>query len=363
MLTVKELKGSILLLAMLNKADDENETLAKNMDKIIKWFRISDIGNFEHNLNVISLDPTYKAEYYLPENWDIVRAVRKAVVQERKDRIPPTTDNKGIASWNFMMISALVDVIQYSQVEIIKKMSSNLLNKVIEGIFKTFLSQDANGIKMRHTTTMPYSHPYLEDFVMFAESQLRMYEISGNSIFKQNFQDSMIFIQKEFLDGNKMRTRALLAEDFELYPNQEYSVFDSSFKSPVGTFISLSRRAAVLFSDRKFQDIISDLQENATHTVLKINPVSSGEALRGLTYPNEVYRVMKIPRDWIQEVKFIRMIPFFLSRFVIDYHDDGVEWQICTMNSCELKGFGIDEFIMTLTPPNEVELPNDEGAK
>ncbi|MDO9182069.1 MAG: DUF255 domain-containing protein [Bacteriovorax sp.] len=335
---------------LLNNADDEQETLANNMDKIKKWFRISENGNFEHNLNVISLDPQFSEEFYTQENWEIIRAVRKAVAHERKGRIPPSTDNKGVASWNFMMVSALVDVVQYSQVDIIKRLSTNLLNKVIEGIFKTFLTIDINGIKMRHSTTMPFSQPYLEDFVMFAESQLRLFEISGNSIFKQNFQDTMIFISKEFIDGDKMLTRARHAESFELYPNQEYTPFDSSFKSPVATFIMLSRRAAVLFSDREYTDAVAELIENVTHTVLKINPVSSGEALRALSYPSEVYRVMKIPRSWIQDERFIKMIPFFLTRFVLDYHDNGNDWQICTMNACELKGHGIEEFVKTLTP-------------
>ena len=141
---------------LLNKHDDDKETLAKNADKIKKWFQITDKGNFEHNLNVISLDPQYRDEYYQQENWDIVRLVRRAVINERKDRIPPVTDNKGVASWNFMMMSALVDVVQYAQIDVIKRIASNLLNKVIEGIFQTFLTQESNGIKMRHTTTMAY---------------------------------------------------------------------------------------------------------------------------------------------------------------------------------------------------------------
>ena len=335
---------------LLNKHDDEKETLSKNMDQIKKWFQITDIGNFDHKLNVISLNPIYKDEIYLQENWDIIRAVRRAVVNERKDRIPPSTDNKGIASWNFMMITALTDVVQYTQLDVVKNMATQLLNKVIEGIFKTFLIQDPNGMKMRHTTTMPLSHPFLEDFVSFAESQLRLYEISANPVFKQNFKDSLTFIKNEFLNGDQMLTRAKFANDFELYPNQNYSFFDSSFKSPVSTFIALSRRAAVLFGDREYIDQIRDLNENVTQTVLKINPVSSGEALRALTYPTEAYRVMKIPRSWVQENQFIKMIPYFLSRFVIDYHEEKTEWQICTLNACELKGHGLDEFVKTLTP-------------
>ncbi len=340
---------------LLNKYDDEKETLATHFEKIKKWFQITDQGNFDHNLNIISLDPKYRDEYYQQENWDIVRLVRKALVNERKDRIPPATDNKGIASWNFMMVTALVDVIQYSQIDVIKRMASSILNKVIEGVFRTFLTQDPAGIKMRHSTTMEYSHPYLEDFVTFAESQLRLYEISANEIFKQNFSDVMGFINREFLDGDKMLTRARLAEDFELYPNQDYSVFDASFKSPLSTFIMISRRAAVLFSDRTYEDNISALTENVTHTILKINPVSSGEALRALTYPSEVYRVMKVPRIWTQDEQFVKMLPYFLTRFVLDYHDNSEEWQICTMSSCELKGHGISEFVKTLTPANDGE--------
>ncbi len=335
---------------LINSFDDENETLGKNLELIKKWFQITDKGNFDHNLNVISLDPIHKEEFYLKENWDIVRSVKRAIVNERKNRIPPTTDNKGIASWNFMMISSLADVIQYSQIEVIKRMASNLLNQVIEGVFTTFLSQDANGIKMKHSTTMPNSLPYLEDFVCFAESQIRLYEISGNDIFKQNFKDAMIFITKEFLEKDRMLTRAKMAQDFELYPNQEYNIFDTSFKSPVATFIHLSHRAAVLFSDREYLDNITELKDSITHTILKINPVSSGEALRALTYPVEAYRVLKIPRQWIQNDQFIKMTPYFLSRFVIDYQDGGEEWLVCTMKACELKGIGLEEFMKTLTP-------------
>ncbi|RPJ78180.1 MAG: hypothetical protein EHM20_04555 [Alphaproteobacteria bacterium] len=62
---------------------------------------------------------------------------------------------------------------------------------------------------------------------------------------------------------------------------------------------------------------------------------------------------MKVPRAWTQDETFTNMLPYFLSRFVIDYHDEGTEWQICTMNSCELRGDGIEDFKKTLTPTEE----------
>ncbi len=337
---------------LINKYDDEKETLGSQIEILKKWFQISKNGNFENGLNVISLNSEFKQDFYLQDNWDLVRSTRRAIINERKNRIPPVTDNKGVASWNFMMTSALVDVIQYTQIDVIRKIATNLLNKVFEGIFKSFLISDSNGMKLRHSTTMEFSHPYLEDFVTFAESQLRLYEISSNPLFKQNFKDSIDFIFREFVVGDKMLTRAKLSQDFDIYPNQEYTYFDSSFKSPVGTFISLARRAAVLFSDRKYIDSISELKESATHTILRINPITSGEMLRGLIYPDEAYRVLKIPKSWVLEDNFLKLIPYFLPRFVFDYHEDIDVWEICTINSCELKGFGLTEFINTISPSN-----------
>lgn len=100
---------------------------------------------------------------------------------------------------------------------------------------------------------------------------------------------------------------------------------------------------------------ISELIENITHTTLKINPINSGEALRGLTYPDEAYRVIKIPKEWIKDERLINLLPYFLSRFVLDYTDETNQWQICNLNSCELKGEGIEEFIQILTPQTNQE--------
>ena len=335
---------------MLNKHDNDDELLEKNKEKILKWFQVTDIGNFENNLNLISLNPEFKSDYLVQESWDIIRIVRKAILNERKDRIPPQTDSKGIASWNFLVISALVDVLQYCQIGVIKKMASNLINKSIDGIFQTFITQETNGMKLRHTTTNETSLPYLEDFVFFAEAQLRLYEISGNENFKNNFKETLNFIQKEFISNDIMLTRANFANNFELYPNQDYSFFDNSFKSAVSTFINISRRACVLFADKDFLLPLTDLVENVTHTTLKINPINSGEALRGLIYPDEAYRVIKVPKTWVQDERFINILPYFLSRFVIDYTSELNVWQICNINSCELKGEGIEEFVQVLTP-------------
>jgi uncharacterized protein YyaL (SSP411 family) len=338
---------------LINKHDSEDELLSKNIKQIKEWFQITTKGNFDHELNVISLNDKFKDEMYQQKNWDIIRKVRKAILSERSNRLPPATDNKGIASWNFMMISALTDVIQYNQIEFIKRKASILLGNVLEKVYNTFLVQSENGMRLRHSTTMTHSIPYLEDFVTFSESQLRMYEISGNPVFKQNFKDTIDFLTREFLDNDKMLTRAKFTNDHELYPNIEYSLFDNSFKSMTSTYIMLAKRAYILFSEGEYLENIKNLEDRLTQLVLKFNPIGAGEALRALTYPIESYRVIKAPRSWVQDDKFQKFIPFFLTRFVLDYTDELTDWQICNHNACEVNGKGIEEFIAALTPAGE----------
>lgn len=341
---------------MLNANDNDQEEMGKKIDQIKKWFRISSKGNFTQGLNVISLDPALKEEIYQQQNWDLIRKVRRAILNERKERMPPMTDNKGVASWNFQLISALCDVVQYAQIDIIKQMASNLLNTSLEGVFKTFIENGPQGMKMKHSTTAEFSHPLLEDFIFFAESQLRLYEISGNEVFKQNFNDSMDFIAKEFLENDKLLTRAKFANEFELYPNQEANIFDTAFKSTAGTFIGLSRRASILFGDRDFEDRMLNLRDKVANTILAINPVSAGESLRALIYPKEAYRVIKMPRSWTQRPEFLTFTPYFLNRFVFSFHDTDASnefYEICSHTTCEIKGLGLKEFIETLTPRNQ----------
>ncbi len=336
---------------LVNKVEDE-ENISEKMEQLKSWFGITTEGNFDHGLNVISLNWEKREEIFTTESWDLVRKIRKAILDERKNRIPPFTDNKGVSSWNFMMITALVDVMQYCKIDVIRQMASSLFNRALEGSYKNFIvSKDENKMSLRHSTTKDGSLPYLEDYVFFCETQLRTYEITGNPVFKDNFYDTLDFIYKEFIDGDTLLTRAKSSGDFELYPNQKHSPFDSSFRSPVATLISLSRRAALLFSEPELMDPIKDLMETVTHQVL-VNPLGAGEGLRALTYPTEAYKVIKLPRKWLENSEFLGFIPYFLPRFVLSYTDEENEsWQICGMTQCELQGEGIKNFIETLTPP------------
>ena len=340
----------------LNNADDEDEQLSKNLDKIKSWFNVTKEGNFEKGLNILSLNYDKKEEFYQKENWDLIRRAKSAIIADRKNRIPPATDSKGIASWNFMIISALADVMHYCQIDVIKKMAFDLFNISLEGVYNNFLvSKDNEGMKIKHSTTLESSLPYLEDYVNFSECQLRVYELTGNEVFKDNFKDTLSFIANEFVVDGKIKTRAKTTNEHELYPNQVSSTFDQSFKSSAATFVHLTRKATVLFKDKELSSSIQDVMENMANESLK-NPLGSGEALRALTYPEQAYRVVKAPRSWLDQQEFQSFIPYFMSRFTLDYHnDDNQKWEISTVESSEVSGEGLKNLLETLAPNNENE--------
>ena len=338
---------------LINQASDENDDLADKKEQIRKWFRIEEAGNFENKLNVISLNPECKEEVFTAEGWEIIRRIRAVIIEDRKGRIPPSTDNKGVASWNFMLVSALVDVMQYVQIDVIRKMASGLFNKSVEGMYKAFLkgSPDQGGTHLTHTTTKEASLPYLEDYATFCEAQLRIYEITGNPVFKKNLQDTLEFVTKEFLDGDKLLTRAKSATDMEIYPNQEATYFDNSFKSAAATLINVIRRTRILTLDKEVGGNIDELHDKVKNFALR-NPLSAGEAMRASTYPDQAYRVVKLPAKWLDEGEFVNFMNYFLPRFVLDYHtEENESWQICNEEQCELQGEGLQNFIQTLRPP------------
>lgn len=335
---------------IVNNASEQDD-LSDKMNSICEWFNITDEGNFEKKLNVISLNSKFKETLYTNENWEIVRRVLKSIIQDRKNRIPPATDNKGIASWHFMIVSALVDVMQYCPIDFIKQKASSLFNQSVEGIYSNFLvAKDDNAMKIRHTTTLADSLLYFEDYVMFTEAQLRIYEITGNPVFKENFSQTIEFILKEFLDNDHFKTRAISIQNEGQIPNQEYNFFDSSFKSASATMISILRRGSILLKEKDLVDRIELAHEKLKNISLK-NPLSAGEGLRASTYPIQAYRTVQIPSKWLENNKFINFVSYFLPRFVLDYHQEENEnWQICNFDQCELQGDGLDNFIQTLRP-------------
>lgn len=329
----------------------DNGELGEYKPEWAKWFRMTEKGNFEQGLSVVSLNPEFKNDYYSPEGWEIVRKIRHALLEERKQRIPPATDRKGIASWNFILLSALCDVIQYSRVPAITQAALKLLHKVIEGVSQTFIAVDKQGRHvLRHTTTTDKTPLYLEDYVQFCESQLRLYEVTSTDVFLSNAKETMDFLRREFFQEKTPSLTALAHGEFMRAP-----LNDQSYRSALGTLLLVSTRLSVLYPEYHPKEYWGETWDNWIQLALS-NPVSHGESLRAFTYPLEIYRKIEVPRPWVNDEEFQRLRSHFLGRFVLHYHDrEDEQWQVCNRTECEKEGKGLMSLLETFSSP-EVEV-------
>ncbi len=326
----------------LTKADEE---LSERLDEVMSWFLFEDDGNFEQGLNVIALNPAKKEEYYKPENWELVRKIKAIALEERKGRVPPMTDNKGVASWNFMFIAALADVVQYSRIQNVGHLASELLKSCVEGLHKTFLTHGGENepSKILTSTTLGETSALFEDFVFFCQAQLRLYEVSGNGIFKQNGLETLVHIKNAFYKDGVFYTRAI--DDEKAFDNIPAPLFDQSYQSPLGTYLFLIRKWSLVSADLAdaFKEITPAI-ENLKQASLT-NPLGFGEMMRAMVYPDEAYKKISMPVKWLKENKAQALFPNFSARFALTYNDSNDEsWEICGNKSCEAQGKGFEEF-------------------
>jgi uncharacterized protein YyaL (SSP411 family) len=187
---------------------DAPEEQKSKIDHFLTVFNITEKGNFDHGLNVISLNFEKKAEFYTQEGWQEIRDIRRRLLEQRKLRMPPATDRKGIAGWNYLLLSALCDVVQYCPVDIIQQQAFALIQQTVEGCLTQFLTVDKVSGRhlMKHSNTIENQALYLEDYVQFTDAQLRLFEVTGNEIFN--------FAIKKILAESKSQADYFLLDGF-----------------------------------------------------------------------------------------------------------------------------------------------------
>jgi uncharacterized protein YyaL (SSP411 family) len=325
--------------------DSAPQEQKEKIETFCQYFNITKEGNFDHQLNVVSLNPEFKTEFYDQDGWQEIREVRRRLLEQRKMRIPPATDRKGVAGWNYMILSALADVVQYCSIDVIQNQALNLIKQTVEGCLKQFIHTDKKSGKhvIRHVNTLEAQALYLEDYVNFSDAQLRLYEISGNDIFKKNALETVDYIIQNFMRENQLYLTAI-ENSTPGFDNLVAPTFDQSYRSSVMTLAHLLNRVSVL--DHKFspEEIFGEKYADFAQFTLT-NPLGHGEGLRAMTYPKDIFRKVEVPLSWLENQDFLEMRSHFFSRFVVTYQSsDSESFQICTRNSCEVQGKGMAKF-------------------
>ena len=333
-------------------SDEKLNLKESEIEQAKKWFPVKEDGNFEMGLNVISIDHAHLKETFNQDAWEVIRKVRQELLKNRSMRIPPKTDQKGIASWNFQLLTSLCDVIQYVNIPQIKQYASTILRNNLEGVLTTFTKVEEKKTLLIHSTSKSDKNNLFEDYVFFAELMLRSYEVSGNEVFKQNLNNVLKMINTEFYRDGKFFCQKTKSET--TVPNLECDLFDQSFSSPVSTLIKITRRARVLFADHSIlEEINESFLRKVSNKVLQ-NPVYHGEALNALSYPDQFYQKITVPRKWLSESRFINLMQSLMSKVILDFHDEN-EWSLCDSKSCLFNGKTIDELLDKVAPKSAKE--------
>jgi uncharacterized protein YyaL (SSP411 family) len=324
--------------------EEANEEQKKKIPYFLEVFNITDKGNFEHGLNVLSLNPGFKTEIYSQDGWQEIRDIRHRLLNQRKMRMPPATDRKGISGLNFMMLSSLCDVVQYCPIDVIRNGALEIIQQTIEGCMTQFLAQDSQGRHiLKHTNTLSEQALYLEDYASFTEANLRLYEITGNEIFKTNALDTAEFVLANMLKDHTLYTTSLeqSTRGIDTLPSPLY---DQSYRSPAMTMLNVLNRLSVFKTEWSPEIIFGEKYQDMIQLALT-NPLGHGEGLRAFTYPLAIFRKIEVPLKWIENPEFLEMRSHFFSRFVMDYHQrDEESYQICTKDACEVQGKGLELF-------------------
>src|SRR5690606_14480621 len=109
----------------------------------------------------------------------------------------PATDRKGVAAWNYMLLAGLADVVQYCPIDVIQGEALSLIKQTVEGCLQQFIGEQNGRHVIKHTNTLENQALYLEDYVNFCDAQLRLYEISGNEVFKTNALETLDYTLKQ----------------------------------------------------------------------------------------------------------------------------------------------------------------------
>ncbi len=228
----------------------------------IRLYAVTDKGNFEGK-NILHL-PHSLHEIARQEDQDLSQLIKridqinKNLLQHRKKRIPPLTDNKIIVAWNGMMITALAEVgeklNQYRYLEAAKHAA--------EFLWKSQRPGKGQLLRVNLEGT-PSIDAKQEDYAHFAEALIALYDVTGDIKWLQQAQELTNEMLDKFLDTS---SGAFLMGDDKLLFAKPRSIHDGA--TPSGNSVAvrvlsrLARRTGKPAYEEKARQVLQALSSS-----------------------------------------------------------------------------------------------------
>ena len=205
--------------------DELNTLLEDNAPTIATYYSVTEEGNWEHGLNILTRRETDAAFLHRhnisADAWPAMLAQAKhTLLQRRERRIKPGLDDKIITAWNAMMITGLTDAYKVFG-------DTRFLDAATRAIqFIEQLLTEGNTIYRSFKTKRTHVIGFLDDYAYMIQAYTRLYQVTFNEAWLTRAQTLLEHTLTNFFDtrehyfhyaGNEAET--LISRKKEIFDN------------------------------------------------------------------------------------------------------------------------------------------------
>ncbi len=263
-------------------------------------FGISEGGNFEgKNVLIISKSLDRLAKKYdirETELKDILEDAKNQVMKARSERTRPPRDEKILAGWNGLMISALAKA-----APILGKKYEKSAERALNFVKNSLWVGEENELCRRYKDGERAVHGFLKDYAYLAQGSFDLYQITGEVEYLKFSLDLCRSIENKFWDEKGKSLYFTPSEAGELITRPQ-ELTDLSTPSSTGVSARILSTLSHMFPGEGFDEIVKETLK-ARKSEIRANPL----AYSSLVLADDQYRkgpleitivADEIPEEW-----------------------------------------------------------------
>jgi len=188
------------------------QVLGTEADALAHYYHCTAEGNWEHGRNIL-----FRGNHPPPANLERATHV---LLSARQQRVRPGLDDKILAGWNAMTITALADVYLATSHTPALAMAQHAMQFLEENL--TDGQRWYRSFKIRHGAT----EGFLEDYAYLIQAYLRLYQATFDEAFARGAERWLRYVLENFSDRNEQyfyftssKAEALIARRKEIFDN------------------------------------------------------------------------------------------------------------------------------------------------
>jgi uncharacterized protein len=208
------------------KEEEIDAVLGPDSDLVKEYYQVGKKGLWENNTNILLRE--YSDEEFSRENaiseetlQAIIRSANKRLLAARSGRVRPGLDNKVLVSWNALMIKGLADA--YAAFG--EKSFLSRAEKAADFILRNAVTDNGRIYRSLSGTDRSIDG-FLEDYVLFIQALIRLYEVTMKSIYLLKARELNVYAMESFASSNtrlysfsSVHGEHLKADYFDIHDN------------------------------------------------------------------------------------------------------------------------------------------------